>query len=245
MLLPAAALAQPLPAKATVATDQGGDVVGVLHVSTVGVSERAAEEFERSLEEGLKLHGFRVDNRAKIQEYLVDSAFIAGCLFGPCLRTIWQVTKARVPLVLVARIEGQGSSYRFLISLLDTATGAPTAQIPTKCTVCTVEEAIAAATLAVVELVAGTGDARVLDPRGATGKAQSDKEAEGSRSRAERGQSLRRVAYLLWGAGAATGAAAAALLSGDSSRNTGWALAGTGAGLVIGGTTLFLFSRRF
>jgi hypothetical protein len=216
------------------------DVVGVLYVSTDGVSETAAEKFENSLEEGLKLHGFQVARRKTIQGYLANSEFIEGCLFGPCLREVNRVTKGKVRLVLIANIHGEGTAYRFLISLLDTRTGAPTAQIPTGCTVCTVEEAIAAATLAVVELVAGTGDAAVLAPTGPTGDAPEPKSPDDVGKRL----ALRHASIAFFGAGLIAGAAAAILLVRDRDA-FGYTALGAGSGLVAGGATLFLISTRF
>jgi hypothetical protein len=222
-----------------------GDVVGVLDVATVGVSEIAAEKFEASLEEGLKLHGFRVAKRQRMQEYLQGSDYRAGCLFGPCLREVHRRTRGEVPLVLVARITGEGSSYRFLISLLDTRSGVPTAQIPTSCEVCTVEEAIAAATLAVIELVAGIGESSVLDPRGATGGATSDKaDMTPSEGRSKFKRATKITSTILYVAGGLAGATGLVFFAGGSDE-AGWLFLGGGAGLLAGSGTLWLVSKQF
>lgn len=138
-----------------------GEIVGVFRVDIDGVSKTAADKFERSIEEGLTGTGFKVRTRKKLSKAL-KGAHLEGCYFGACIKRIHERTKIRV--LLVARIASVGPNYNFVVSLLDARTGLPTSQVADRCTVCTLEEAIASATLATVALATGTGTAKVTDP---------------------------------------------------------------------------------
>ena len=216
-------------------------IVGILNVATDGVSRAAATKFEASLEEGLKLHGLAVATRSQMRKMLRGSDYLDGCLFGPCLQQIYRTTEGRVTLVLVARIVREGSSYRFLVSLLDTKTGTPTAQMPTGCTVCTVEEAIAAATLAVVELVAGTDNVAILSPDGPIGAGGAADDSESSWSTSKQARIL---GYTMLGVGVTAAVASGLLFSMDRPR-AGSGFLGASIGLGIGGASMLVVSGVF
>lgn len=146
----------------SVRTAMARETVGLFRVDIDGVSKTAADKFERSIEEGLSGTGFKVANRKALRDALKGTDYVAGCYFGACLKEIYKRTRVR--LILVARITSAGPNYNFVVSLLDTRTGLPTSQVADRCTVCTLEEAIASATLAVVALATGTGTAAVTDP---------------------------------------------------------------------------------
>jgi|GEM_PF-1996385 len=140
---------------------RAGETVGIFRVDIDGVSKTAADKFEQSLEEGLTGTGFRVVTRDKLRKGL-KGELVPGCYFGACLKPIYKHLKIR--LVLVARITSAGPNYNFIVSLLDARSGMPTSQVADRCEVCTLEEAIASATLAVIALATGTGTAKVTDP---------------------------------------------------------------------------------
>ena len=221
--------------------NQKAPIVGILHVATDGVSDAAAAKFESSLGEGLKLHGLKVATRAEMRKKLGNSKYLDGCLFGPCLKEIYRASKGRVGLVLVARISGEGSSYRFLVSLLDTQTGAPTSQMPTGCTVCTVDEAIAASTLAVVELVAGTNDVSVLHPGGPMGPTAA---VDLRPLRWPQERKAKYIGYSFLSAGVAAAIISGVMLSKDMD-SAGYGLLGAAAGLGLGGASLVYVSGVF
>src|SRR5690606_32646452 len=135
-----------------VAPLEGRDAIGVLEVATYGVSETAGDKFEESVEETLADVGFRVVRSKVVKEKLMTGDYVPGCTFGPCMREVNRLTGLR--RVLVARIQGAGQSYSVVVSLVETETGQLVSQVAQSCPVCTVEEAISTATLAVVELIA-------------------------------------------------------------------------------------------
>jgi hypothetical protein len=228
------------PAKAT-------EAVAILEVEADGVSEAAAEMFERGIEEGLAGTGFRVVSRDRLAHKLLQSEYVDGCTFGPCLRRIYQASGIR--LVLTARVRGIGPSYSFVVSLLDTRSGVPTSQVAERCAVCTVDEAISTATLAVVGLVTGTGGAKVADPEtgpvGSRDAVSPAKQLHVVESRAQgRRSTLRRIGYAFAGAAAVAGVAGGVLLANDDT-DVGYASVSAGGAFVITGVTLFVLSGTF
>jgi hypothetical protein len=235
-----AARAQPLPRDTTTTDDLGEDpdAIGVLEVETYGVSETAGDKFEESVEETLADVGRRVERSAAVKKKLADSEYVIGCTFGPCIREVEKATG--LSRVLVARIQGEGQTYSVVVSLIDTATGYLVAQVAQSCPVCTVDEAISTATLAVVELVnekapetAVPGGTRVVVERPAP---------PDSGERAVR--RVRRTGWVLL-AGGLVGVAAGAWLWRDDQRDTGGPILGGGAGLAVAGVTALVLSATF
>jgi hypothetical protein len=226
--------------------------IGVLSVETAGVSRAAAQKFERGLEEALTGAGFHVTGRTELRQALVSADYVVGCTFGPCLQKMYERTGLRY--ALVASIRGKGPSYSFVVTLLDTLGGAPTSQVAERCSVCTVEEAISTATLAVIGLVTGTGSAEVRNPGvGPVASAAPPPPRDelltvklrwaGTRTRTAR-RSLVRTAWVFVGAAFVGGAAAAALVSIDRPTASGLVASGSGA-LLLSGTTMLWLSTRF
>lgn len=226
------------------------EVVGILHVEVVGVSDTASGLLERSLEDGLGNAGYNVASREEMAGVLARTTYPDGCLFGPCMRTIYEQTGIR--LVLVARITGYGRSYSYVITLIDTRTGVPTSQAVERCDVCTLDEAVASASMAVIGLVAGVGSATVVDPEagptgeeGVTDIKALRAEIDGLTARGvERKQRLRR--HGLWMTGLAlvsAGVGSYFVLSDDD--EVGYPLAAAGAAFGIAGGTLLYISGTF
>lgn len=221
-------------------------IVGILDLQVVGVSATAAARFETSIEEGLTGSGFKVSPRKRLMALLAQSSYVPGCLFGPCLEEVFRNTEVR--LVLVARITGVGPSYGYIVSLLDTRLGRPTSQVTDRCEVCTLEEAIASTTLAVIELVTGSGNS-VVDPAlGPVGSGElpdlRGQLEERKLEVASRQRRLRRAALFFIGAAALGGGAGAYFLSKDQTDRGYPVLAASGAFAIASGTLLVL-SRRF
>jgi hypothetical protein len=230
-LLVAAALALAAPA----AADPSARLIGVLRIDASGVSDTAEQRFEQGVVDGLTGAGFRVMDRTSFQRALAGSAgYVGGCTFGPCLRAVQETTG--VDTVLVARIEGVGRTYGFVVSLLDTRTGRLSAQVAQRCPVCTVEDAITTATLSAVELVLGEGGAASASP---VRIAPPDRAA----SRVAVARSLRRFGWtgLVLGLGAA--AVGGVALARDE-PTWGAGLIGAGAALATGGAVMIGFGGR-
>lgn len=222
------------------------ETIGVLHVEVVGASKTAAEMFETSLEDGLGNAGFKVATRVKMRELLEPSGFQAGCLFGPCLKLVYGVTGVR--LVLVARITGVGKNFTYLVTLLDTRTGTVAAQATDDCPVCTVDEAVATASMAVIGLVTGASDPGMVDPtdpgRALDLNALREAQRAAEDTLAARKNSLGRGAVFLLSMAAIAGAVSATAFLKDE-HEAGYLAAGVGGAFVISGGTLLIISRKF
>ncbi len=199
------------------------ETVAVIDSIIDGVPQKDRAGFQENLEESLRGSGFTVLPQATVKSLLLSSDATAGCAFGPCLRAVGKVLG--VELALVVRISADGPSYSFVLTLVDTRTGAPVAQVSDTCAVCTFDEASSAATLAVVDLGMRYRDAQ--DARNAPPAARP-------------AARLHRATWVMGGLTVlASGAAAYILLGRDDVDRYGWAAAGSALGLAVG--TLFTF----
>lgn len=205
------------------------DSIGVLEVATEGVSETAGDMLEESIEETLADVGFRVVRSATVREKLGSADYIAGCTFGPCMAEVKAATG--LSRVLVARIQGAGQSYSVVVSLVHTDTGHLIAQVAQSCPVCTVDEAISTAALAVVELVTSP-------PEGA-GEVAGPAPVTPTRDHTAR---VRKAGWVMLVSGVVAGAAGGYLLTTDED-STGGVVTGAGAGLGLAGLITVLLAR--
>lgn len=240
------AWAAPAEAQPAAPIEDPSLIIGILDLQVDGVSATAAARFETSIEEGLTGSGYQVSPRKRLMALLGQSSYVPGCLFGPCLEEVFRNTELR--LVLVARITSVGPSYEYVVSLLDTRIGRPTSQVTDQCEVCTLEEAIASTTLAVIELVTGSGNS-VVDPAlGPVGKDElPDLRGQLEASQREVGarqRRLRRAALFFIGAAALAGGAGAYFLSRDQT-DRGYPAVAVGGAFAIASGTLLVLSRRF
>jgi hypothetical protein len=218
------------PRAALAADDPGGgraETVAVLDSIIDGVPASARPGFQQNLEESLRGAGFTVLPQATVRNLLLKSDATAGCSFGPCLRAVGKALG--VELALVVRISADGPSFTFVLTLVDTSSGAPVAQVSDTCAVCTFDEAGSAATIAVVDLGMKYRDAR--DEAAALARVVEAKE----RAR-RRHSSTWLLASLTVLAG---GAAAYLLILRDDKDSLGWAAAGGAAGLAAGTLATF------
>jgi hypothetical protein len=210
------------------APGERAESVAVIDSIIQGVPTSAKPGFEQNLEESLRGAGFTVLPEATVKNLKLKSEAPAGCSFGPCLRAVGKALG--VELALVVRISAEGPSFTFVLTLVDTSTGAPVAQVSDSCAVCTFDEASSAATLAIVDLGMKYREAREAEVGVAkvVGREQ------------QRGRDRHTAAYVLGGlALAAGGAAAYLLLARDDFEALGWAGVGGAAGLALGTVATF------
>jgi hypothetical protein len=221
--------------------------VGILELEVEGASDVAAEAFETSVETGLGNAGFAVARRERMARMLEGSGYLEGCLFGPCLRTVYRTTGVR--LALVGRILRLGQSYSYVVTLVDTRSGVPTSQATDTCAVCTVDEAVATAAMAVIGLVTGAG-AVVTDPdAGPTGDPRAPPEIRAREARPSfpamrQRVALRRSAWVLTSAAVAAGGLAVASAVTDRDAVSA-ASAGASGAFLLSAVTVLAVSLRF
>jgi len=210
-------------------------IVGILDVRVDGVSSVAAERFESSIEEGLGSTEYWVATRKRMREILSGGAWNEGCVFGPCILEVKKQTGA--DLVVVAYFHAAGSSYQFVVSLVETTHGAVVAQVADHCDVCTLSEALDSAALATIGLVHGAGEPGVAFAKSGTSSPATDRHVHR--------RSLRRTALLLVGAAAIAGGTGAYFLQHDRNPKLGYSAVGAAAGLGVAGVTVFGLSFSF
>lgn len=210
-------------------------IVGILDVRFDGVSSTAGEKFESGIEEGLGSTEYWVATRKRMREILAGSSWSEGCSFGPCLDEVKRQTGA--DLIVDAYFSGTGSSYRFVVTLVDTNTGNVTAQVADHCDMCTLTEALDSAALATIGLVHGA-DGTVTPTVKTTAVTVPTPPTAG------RGKSLRRTALLLVCAAVIAGGTAAYLVhTGDD--KLGYAAGGAAGGLGVAGIAVLGISFSF
>ena len=210
------------------------DPVGFLEVATRGVSETTGDTFEQGMERALAAAEVPVVRSRVVREKMAGSNFVRGCTFGPCVREVGRATGLK--RLLAARIEGAGKSYSVVVSLIETEEGRLLSQVAQSCPVCTVDEAIATATQAVVELLTRR-----------EGEARSGTEVvavpDDSGRIASKKKHVRRTGIVFSVAGAAALVAGIALAADDS--DAGGPLVGGGVALAGAGLATLLLSVTF
>jgi hypothetical protein len=201
--------------------------VAVLDSIIDGVPASARPSFEQNLEDSLRGAGFTVLPKATVKNLLLKSDAPPGCSFGPCLRAVGKALD--VELALVVRISADGPSFTFVLTLVDTQTGAPVAQVSDTCAVCTFDEASSAATLAIVDLGMRYRDSR-----------DRSELAEKSAARERKRESLHASTWVMAGLTLVVGGTAAYLLiARDDTEAAGWTAVGGAVGLAIGTVVTF------
>ena len=205
-------------------------LVGILDVQA---SPEIATSFEKSLEDQLDSEQYWLVPRAKMRERLRNSTtWSEGCLVGTCLSEVRVQTSA--DLVVLAALTGAGTSFGYVVTIVRTDTGHVLSQESDRCEVCTINEAMSAATLATIRLV--TAAPEVLpDDTGAT--ALRDAQAGPRRQlRRTRGTGLGLTITGLVAAGIGT-----ALYLAQDEPDYALALAAAGGGLALGGVLVLTF----
>ncbi|MBT8492870.1 MAG: hypothetical protein KJO07_07395 [Deltaproteobacteria bacterium] len=211
--------------------------VGVLEIIAPGLPEAAVSKFEDSVVDGLQGADFEVKKRKQFVAELRKGTWVVGCNFGPCVTQVYKATG--VELALVVRVQGEGSSYTFIASLIDTRSGHLKAQAKRDCAACSVNDAVMEASMLGGELRAGLAlaeDGNGSRPGSVVGSASA--KAESRRS------GLRTTSYLFLVAGLAAGGVGGYFLY-DDDRDKGLPLVAGGGAAFLAGVTMFAFSREF
>jgi hypothetical protein len=214
-------------------------IIGILDVQVAGVPPDVAAKFQTKLEEQLDSREYWLAPQARMHELLRNSTkWSEGCFIGPCLMEVKIQTGAEV--VLLAAINGDGTSFGYVVTLMRTDNGRYVSQEAERCDVCTVNEALTNATLAAVKLLTSLPD-KLPDEAAeqhaamdlATKKLEHDKVVMKDRHR--------KLATVLGLAGLAVAVGGAALYFTQDHANYGLATAAVGGGLMVGGLVALSF----
>lgn len=127
-------------------------IVGILDVKVEGVPPDIAAQFQQILETQVDTKHYWLAPRSRMHELMANSTkWTEGCIVGTCLREVRAQTNAE--LVLLVALTGSGTSFGYVVTLVRTDTGRVLAQEQERCDVCTVNEALSAATLATVKIL--------------------------------------------------------------------------------------------
>lgn len=214
-------------------------MVGILDVRVDGVSNDMKAKFEQQLEQQLDTNQYWLSNRAQMRERMKFSTkWTEGCLVGECLAEVR--TQTRAELVLLAALNGSGTSFGYVVTLVRTDTGRVLAQKSERCDVCTVNEAMTEATLATIALLNDI-PAQLPDDAALRATAMKTVLSVNKRELEQRARRKRRIglALTLTGVAVGLGGAAAYLLA----DHPAWAVgvAAGGAGLATGGVVALTF----
>ncbi len=215
---------------------QSGDkrhIVGILDVRVEGVPKEIAAQFQSDLEKQLNSRDYWLAPRARMMQMLANSSrWTEGCVVGKCLNEVRVQTGAE--LVLLASITGSDSSFGYVVTLVRTDTGRMLSQESERCDVCTVNEALAGATLAAVNLL--TNVPETLPDEEAQIQARIAKlSGAHTRELAATKRTHKRIAVASALVGLAIAGAGSALYFLEDKPPWALATAAGGAGLMVGG----------
>jgi hypothetical protein len=211
------------------------EVVGLLDVRGVDVSDVVLETFAEAVDEGLAgAEAFQPASRDRMHEMLAQSSWSAACVLGECLAEVRAQTGAGY--VVTAGLSASGESYRFVITLIETEKGEVVRQVSDTCPACTVEDLASAATLATIELINNVEPEGPVDDAGRV--AVLEHRAHGHKV------AIRRATLLVIGAGILTGSTAAYFVH-KGRTDVGYPLLGATAGLAVSGAVMLGLSFRF
>jgi len=214
-------------------------MVGILDVRVDGVPDETKAQFERGLEDQLDTKVYWLSSRAQMRERMKFSTkWTEGCLVGECLAELRTQTSAE--LVLLAAFNGSGTSFGHVVTIVRTDNGRVLSQESGRCEVCTVNEAMAEATLATMRLLNAVPD-KLPDEAGDHSVAM-DLAANASRTElTETHRSVRRrgIALTVIGLAIAGGGLATYVLK--DKPDYAVAITAAGGGLLLGGVVVLTF----
>jgi hypothetical protein len=208
-------------------------IVGILDVRVDGAPPEVGVQFQRDLEAQVDPKRYFLAPRVRMHDRMTSSTkWTEGCVVGDCLREVKVQTNADV--VLLASLTGSGTSYGWVVTLVGTERGKVVGQTSERCDVCTVSEALDAATRATLMLLdhlpedlhAETPVAVVVKPIEPAPPAPSSHGVLGT---------------VLTVAGLVGAAAGTAYYFANSHDKNGLVIAGAGGGLLVGGVVTLAF----
>jgi hypothetical protein len=234
--------AQPAPLQVSSSSDaarpDGKRIVGILELKVEGVPPEIAAQFESNLAEQVDLKHFWVAPQQRLHALMANSThWTEGCLVGKCLREVKVQTGA--DLVLLAALTGSGTSFGYVVTLVRTDTGNVLDQKTDRCDVCTVNEALAAATAATVKLLNDVPD-RLPDPAGAAAVRVATATHTGDAAVAHHHSHTRAVGATLAIVGLVVGGVGAAMYATNHST-PGTAMLAAGGGVAASGVLVLTF----
>jgi hypothetical protein len=212
-------------------------IVGVLDVRVDGVPPEIAAQFQQQLEAQVDPKHFWLAPRSRMHEMMTNSTkWTEGCVVGACLGEVKRQTNA--DLVLLVALNGSGTSFGYVVTLVRTDTGTVLAQESERCDVCTVSEALTKATLATVKILDAAPDQLPDDKAAEIEKTQALMAKFDSRQRhLEHHPKAVATGILLTGLAVAAGGAGLYY----ANHNAGIATAAVGGGLALGGIFALTF----
>ena len=215
-------------------------MIGILDVRVDGVADDVKLKFEQQLEQQLDTNQYWLSNRAQMRDRMKFSTkWTEGCLIGECLAEVR--TQTRAELVLLAALNGSGTSFGYVVTLVRTDTGRVLAQKAERCDVCTVNEAMTEATLATLALLNDIPNQLPDDNKAKAAAIKTVLDVDKLAMARERHHRRNAgVALTITGLAIGLGGAAAAILIKDHPK---WAMgtAGVGAGILGGGVVVLTF----
>ncbi len=212
----------------------GRRIIGILDVRIDGAPTEVGAQFQRDLEVQVDNKHYYLAPRVRMHDILANSTrWTEGCVVGDCLREVRAQTGADV--VLLASLNGSGTSFGWVITLVSTRMGTVIGQDSERCDVCTVSEALNAATRATVKLLSSVPD----DLGAPSPVAPSTKPLEAEL--ADMHHTRRVAGTTLTLSGIAVAATGAAIYFAKDHSRTGLGVAGLGGGLLLGGVFTLAF----
>ena len=214
-------------------------MVGILDVRVDGVPDAVKVQFERGLEEQLDTKIYWLSSRAQMRERMKFSTkWTEGCLVGACLAELRTQTNAE--LVLLAAFNGSGTSFGHVVTIVRTDNGRVLSQEAGRCEVCTVNEAMAEATLSVLRLLSAVPD-KLPDEAGDHSVAMELVTTTSKKQLAEAHRSARRrgIALTLIGLAIAAGGITTYVL--NDKPDYALAITAAGGGMLLGGVVVLTF----
>jgi hypothetical protein len=211
-------------------------IIGILDVRIDGAPPEVGAQFQRDLEAQVDNVHYFLAPRMRMHDRMTNSTkWTEGCVIGGCLREVKTQTGADV--VLLAALTGSGTSFGWVVTLVGTNKGVVIGQQSERCDVCTVSEALNAATVATLKLLNNIPE--VLDGEAKPIGPPPTKPFEDTIATMHHTQKV--VGTTLVVAGLAVAAAGAAFYFAKDHDKNGLAIAGVGGGVLIGGVITLAF----